>query len=205
MPESRQSVTVRISLFALLAVLLSPLGALFVLMIAAPAFALVVANGFGALAVIMAIAGIMLARRLFSPHWRPPPGSSDSGGGDGGGGGGSGPREPSAPPGAPRGGLPLPDSDQSRERMRDHDRPKRRRLRPRRPAREPDRAPVRGSLPARILSIHCGGRAMSSARLPMGQNASPPSPSTWRVSQSFRNAPRGSRRSSSARKSPSRS
>ena len=32
-----------------------------------------------------------------------------------------------------------------------------------------------------------------------------PSPSTWRVSQSLRNAPRGSRRSSSARKSPSRS
>jgi hypothetical protein len=143
MPERRPSVTVRISLFALLAVLLSPLAALFVLMIASPALAGVVANGFGALAVIMAIAGIMLARRLFSPHWRPPPGPSDSDGGGGGGGGGSGPREPAAPPGAPRGGIPLPASAQSRERIRDHDRPGRRQLRPRRPVREPNRSPVR--------------------------------------------------------------
>jgi hypothetical protein len=142
MPERRPSVTVRVSLFALLAVLLSPLAALFVLMIVSPALARVAANGFGALAVIMAIAGIMLARRLFSPHWRPPPGPSDSDG-DGGGGGGWGPREPAAPPSAPRGGLPLPDAEQSRERKRDHDRPRRRRLRPRRPAREPDRSPAR--------------------------------------------------------------
>ncbi len=152
MPERRQSVTVRISLFALVAVLLSPLTALFVLMIASPALARVAANGFGALAVILAIAGIMLARRLFSPYWRQPPGPSDSDGGDGGGGGGSGPREPAAPPGAPRGGIPLPDADQSYERLRDHDRPKRRRLRPRRPAREPDRSPVaRVRLPTQIL------------------------------------------------------
>ena len=140
MPERQPSVAVRISLFALLVLLLSPLAALFVLMVASPAFAQVAANGFGALAVAMAVAGIMLARRLFSPHWRPPPGPSDSDGG--GGGGGSGPREPTAPSGAPRGGIPMPDAEQSRERLRDHDRPERRRLRPRRPAREPDRTPA---------------------------------------------------------------
>jgi len=145
MPERQPSVAVRVSLFALLVVLLSPLAALFVLMVAAPEFARAAANGFGALAVIMAIGGIMLARRLFSPHWRPPPGPSDSD--DGGGGGGLGPPEPTAPTGAPRGGIPLPDAEQSRERVRDHDRPKRRLL-PRRPAREPDRAPVR-TLPRR--------------------------------------------------------
>ncbi len=140
MPERQPSVAVRISLFALLVVLLSPLAALFVLMVAFPRFAQAAANGFGALAVIMAIAGIMLARRLLSPRWRPPPpGPSDS---DGGGGGGSGPREPDVPPRVPHGGLPLPRAEQSPERMRDHDRPKRPRLRPRRPVREPDRSPA---------------------------------------------------------------
>jgi hypothetical protein len=141
MPERQPSFAVRVSLFVLLIVLLSPLVALFVLMIAAPAFAQATANGFGALAVAMAVPGIMLARRLFSPHWRLPPGPSDYDDG-GGGGGGSGPREPDAPPGVPRSGIPLPDAEQSRERVRDHDRP-RRRLRPRRPAREPDRLPTR--------------------------------------------------------------
>ena len=141
MPERQPSVRARISLFVLLAVLLFPLAALFVLMVTSPRFAQAAANGFGALAVIMAIAGVMLARRLFSPHWRRPPGPADSDGG-GGGGGGSGPREPTVPPGAPRGGIPLPDADQSRERLRDHDRRRRRRLTPRRPAREPDRSPV---------------------------------------------------------------
>jgi hypothetical protein len=149
MPERQPSVRVRISLFVLLAVLLSPLVALFALMVASPRLAQVVANGFGALAVIMAIGGVMLARRLFSPRWRPPPGPADSDGG-GGGGGGSGPREPTVPPGAPRGGLPLPDAEQSRERIRDHDRPGRRRLGPRRPAREPERSPVRR--PVRTLT-----------------------------------------------------
>jgi hypothetical protein len=140
MPERQPSVAVRISLFAVLVVLLSPLAALFVLAIASPSFAQAAAKAFGAVVVVMAIAAIMLARRLFSPHWRPPPGPSDSDGG--GGGGGSGPREPTAPSGAPRGGIPLPDAEQSRERLRDHDRPERRGLRPRRPAREPDRTPA---------------------------------------------------------------
>jgi len=142
MPERQPSVAVRISLFALLVALLSPLVALFVLMIAAPAFARAAANGFGALAVAMAVAGIMLARRLFSPRWRRPPGPSDSDGG--GGGGGPGPRWPLAPSDTPRGGIPLPDAEQSRRRLRDHVHPDRRRrfLRPRRPIRAPGRSPV---------------------------------------------------------------
>jgi hypothetical protein len=62
---------------------------------------------------------------------------------DGHGGGGDGPPDPpDPPPSAPRGGLPLPDAEQSRERLRDHDRPSRRRVRLRRPAREPDRRPA---------------------------------------------------------------
>jgi hypothetical protein len=152
MPERQPSVRVRVSLFVLLAMLLSPLVALFVLMVMAPRFAQAAANGFGALAVIMAIGGVMLARRLFSPDWRPPPGPSDPDGG-GGGGGGSGPREPTAPSGTPRDGLPLSDAEQSRERLRDHDRTGRRPLGPRRPAREPDRPPVRrpASLRTQIL------------------------------------------------------
>jgi hypothetical protein len=149
MPERQPSIAVRVSLFVLLAVLLAPLVALFVLMVATPAFARAAANGFGAIAVIMAIAGVMLARRLFNPHWRPPRGPSDSDGG-GGGDGGSGPREPTGPSDAPRGGLPLPNSEQSRLRIRDHDRRWRRQLRPRGPVQEPDRSPARR--PARRLS-----------------------------------------------------
>lgn len=61
--------------------------------------------------------------------------SSDDGGGDG-----AGPREPPLPnPGA--GGIPLPDAEQSRERIRDHVRPKRQWWR-RRVAREPRQAPA---------------------------------------------------------------
>jgi hypothetical protein len=153
MPERQPSVATRISLFALLFVLLSPLAALFVLMVAAPAFSQKAANGFGALAVAMAIAGIMLGRRLLSPPWRPPSDPSDAEEG-GGGSGGSGPREPTVPRGAPRGGVPLPDAEQSRERVRDHDRATRRRLRPRRPVREPNRSPA-----PRVPQRH-GGRVL---------------------------------------------
>ena len=54
------------------------------------------------------------------------------------------PRLPRPPSGQPRGGIPLPDAEQSRVRLRDHTRladrlPKR----VRRPAREPERTPVR--------------------------------------------------------------
>jgi hypothetical protein len=57
---------------------------------------------------------------------------------DGGGGGGSG--GPPSQPRAPRGGIPLPDAEQSRERLRDHVRSDRARSRPR--EREPERAPA---------------------------------------------------------------
>jgi hypothetical protein len=87
MPERRPSVTVRISLFALLVVLLSPFVTLIVLAIVTPTFGQAAARAFGAVAVVMAIAAVMLARRLFFPGWDPPPGPSDNDGG-----GGSGPR-----------------------------------------------------------------------------------------------------------------
>jgi hypothetical protein len=63
------------------------------------------------------------------------PGPSDADGG-----GGTDPRQPPSPPSAPRGGIPLPDAEQARERVRDHDRPDR--VGPRRRAREPERAPA---------------------------------------------------------------
>src|SRR5579885_3047797 len=57
---------------------------------------------------------------------------------------GRGPKTPPAPPTPPRGGIPLPDAVPSAVRLRDHDRlgdhlPRRER----RPAREPERRPVR--------------------------------------------------------------
>lgn len=65
---------------------------------------------------------------------------SSSGPSDADGGGGSEPGPPSRPS-APRGGIPLPDGEQARERVRDHDRPDRGPLR-KRAAREPKRAPL---------------------------------------------------------------
>jgi hypothetical protein len=68
-----------------------------------------------------------------------PPGSDGSDGGWG-----HGPGRPPTSPSAPRGGIPLPDAEQARVRLRDgHGRlfdslPRRER----RPAREPDRTPV---------------------------------------------------------------
>ena len=71
----------------------------------------------------------------FPPN-RPDPGSDD--------GWGRGPSAPPKPPDPPRGGIPLLDAEQARTRLRDH-----RKLseqlpqRERRPAREPERTPVR--------------------------------------------------------------
>jgi hypothetical protein len=70
-------------------------------------------------------------------------GSSSGSDGEGEGGGGGGPPPLPLPPAPPRGGIPLPDAEQSATRLRDHDRPARRRLARRRPAREPDRTPAR--------------------------------------------------------------
>jgi hypothetical protein len=68
---------------------------------------------------------------------RPDPGSD--------GGGGGGPERPPAPQDPPRGGgIPMPDAEQSRIRLRDHRKlSERLPRRERRPAREPDRTPVR--------------------------------------------------------------
>jgi hypothetical protein len=64
------------------------------------------------------------------------PGSDDGRGNDR--------RRPRHPSDRPRGGIPLPDAEQSRIRLRDHRRLADELPRPaRRPAREPDRRPVR--------------------------------------------------------------
>jgi len=91
----------------------------------------------------MHLLGLVVAALLLLPALRDrpeaPPGSD--GGSDGG--GGHGPSHPLAPTG-PGGGLPLPDAYPASVRLRDH-----RRLadhqppRERRPAREPERQPVR--------------------------------------------------------------
>lgn len=74
-------------------------------------------------------------------------GEADDGSGPGGGGGGpGGPRRPIDRPHNPSGGLPLPDAQPSRRRVRDHGgRPIRSGsgpVQPRRPVREPERQPV---------------------------------------------------------------
>jgi hypothetical protein len=92
----------------------------------------------------MHVLGMVCAAALLLPALRggnelPP--RSDRGPDDG---WGHGPRRPPQPPPAPIGGLPLPDAAPARVRLRDHHR-----LadfhsdRERRPAREPDRTPVR--------------------------------------------------------------
>jgi hypothetical protein len=64
------------------------------------------------------------------------PGSSEDGGW------GPGPDPPSSSPDAPRGGVPRPDAEQARIRLRDHTGPEFDRVKPRRPAREPERTPA---------------------------------------------------------------
>jgi hypothetical protein len=88
----------------------------------------------------VALAPVLLPRRMLYPNPDPPPSGPD--GGDGGGGDGP-PRQPT-PPEGPRGGIPLPDADQARVRFRGHGRPALTRLRPRRAAGEPERSPARG-------------------------------------------------------------
>jgi hypothetical protein len=94
----------------------------------------------------MHLLGLVVAAALILPALRDrpdtPPGSE--GGSDGG--GGHGPSHPLAPPTGPGGGLPLPDAAPARVRLRDHNRlgdqlPRRER----RPAREPERQPVRAA------------------------------------------------------------
>jgi hypothetical protein len=100
-----------------------------------------VAQGWLLLSMIWVMCSLVLTPAILFPESGHPPGPP---GGDGGGDGGGGhdPPEPPTKPSPPRGGLPLPDAEQSRERVRDHDRPARRRVRSRRPVREPERRPV---------------------------------------------------------------
>lgn len=84
----------------------------------------------------------MLSPAILFPAPGPPSEPPGSGGG-----GGGGPPEPPSRPDSPAGGIPLADAEQSRRRVREHQRPGPRRPRPRPPAREPGRAPVR--LPGR--------------------------------------------------------
>lgn len=70
-----------------------------------------------------------------------PPASSEGGSDDG---WGNYPRQPSPPRDVPGGGLPLPDAEPARVRLRDHRRLRERiPNRQRRPAREPQRQPIR--------------------------------------------------------------
>ncbi len=94
----------------------------------------------------MHLLGLVCAAALILPALRDrpeaPPGSD--GGSDGG--GGPGPNRPPAPSAGPGGGLPLPDADPARVRLRDHGRLGDHIPRPeRRPAREPEREPVPAS------------------------------------------------------------
>ena len=92
--------------------------------------------GLAYLAIVLAVifAPVLFARRS-------KPLDSDAGSDDG---GGVGPRRPPDRPSSPLGGLPLPDADQSRTRLRDHVRPADRSpVRPREPAHPPGRRPTR--------------------------------------------------------------
>jgi len=70
------------------------------------------------------------------------PSGSSPGSSEGGGGWGPGPDPPLSSPDAPRGGIPRPDAEQGRLRRRDHTAPEFDGVKPRRPAREPERTPV---------------------------------------------------------------
>jgi hypothetical protein len=93
----------------------------------------------------MHLLGLVCAAVLIIPALRDdpslPPRRSDPGSDDG---WGRGPGNPPAPPKPPRGGIPLPDAEPASVRLRDHRRlADRQPRRERRPAREPDRTPIK--------------------------------------------------------------
>jgi hypothetical protein len=99
---------------------------------------------FGALHLIAAALGclllVMFMRSEETSQWRPPSDDDESGGG-----GGGNDRTPAHPKGSrPPGGIPLPDAEQSRHRMRERGRlADAYRRRGRRSLPEPQRAPAR--------------------------------------------------------------
>jgi hypothetical protein len=135
MPGRHSSLVVRVLLVPL--IVLAPLGAL-------AAFALLfpsAPDGLGPVLLMLyffyAIVAIMLLPALFWAR-----GSSPGPSGGGADGGDMDPPPSTAPPGASRGGVPLPDAEQARGRVRDHDRPNPRMGPTRRTPQEPERAPV---------------------------------------------------------------
>jgi len=137
MPGRESKLAVRVSVTLL--VLFGPMLAVFGLVVLIPSIDAGIAKLLALFSGVWLMSSLLLSPALLFPPSDHLPGPS---GGDGG--GGDDPPEPPNTPSAPRGGLPLPDAEQTRERIRDHDRPDRRRrsLRPRRPAREPDRPPA---------------------------------------------------------------
>jgi hypothetical protein len=88
------------------------------------------------LATVAVFAALLAMPALLCRTPESSPGPSDDEGG-----GGPAPDRPPASPESPRRGVPLPDADPSRIRLRDHDSPKIRSVKRRR-AREPEREPV---------------------------------------------------------------
>jgi len=96
------------------------------------------------LAVMLAPA--LAPRNVLYPASPPAPRGADDDDG-----GGRGPQQPPKAPVGPRGGVPLPDAEPARVRIRDHRRPALVRDRPRRAGHERRRVPVRpphGATPA---------------------------------------------------------
>jgi hypothetical protein len=85
---------------------------------------------------LLLLPGLVFVPSLLYRNSGSPPGPEEDGGG------GSGPEPPRPSPLGPPGGVPLPDADQARTRVRDHSRPAFDGARHRRSAREPRRRPA---------------------------------------------------------------
>jgi hypothetical protein len=110
--------------------------------------------------VFLTVPGLILVPALL---YRQPGSSADPSDDEGGGGRGPGfPPGPPAPPTSPRGGVPLPDAEPARTRLREHGRRIVGPRRPRRPAREPERAPVRTDGAAASPKSRCAPSRSSS-------------------------------------------
>jgi hypothetical protein len=118
-------------------IVLGPLGALVVSGVLFPSAPYAVVHGLLVLSFFYTIVAMIVVPALF---WAP--GSSSGRFGEGGDGGDIDPPQPPAPPDGPRGGIPLPDADQARGRVRGHDPTGRRWVPARRTSREPEREPV---------------------------------------------------------------